>query len=334
MRPDDATQIFKGRLDALIHNLRHGKYFGGATLVFIMRVSAEKTFYAYICIMDGILCFKVIEYQHRGLPHAHIAVRLTNHPANEQEKRDFMSRFICARYTQCPPNGDIQLHEKYQTLIKDTMVHRCANAVNGCLNKEGVCKRGYMTRPCSIINSMDEKGSKINAWILRTEIFTSHHLFSGYPVYCRPTQDDLMVVPHNRELLLDWGGHINTELCGNSYAVMYLYKYLFKGNKKVSVDLSAATSDLHPDDEISHYIRGRLLCSMDAVWRIFGYQTYPASFPSCEEIKIKTPEHLMHIEHEQQLCDLSAYLSAFEGLKYTEFCKYWDYSCKLPARFS
>jgi len=38
MRPDIATQVFKGRLDALIHNLRHGKYFGGATLVFIMRV--------------------------------------------------------------------------------------------------------------------------------------------------------------------------------------------------------------------------------------------------------------------------------------------------------
>jgi hypothetical protein len=61
------------------------------------------------------------------------------------------------------------------------------------------------------------------------------------------------------------------------------------------------------DDEISHYIRGRLLCSMDAVWRIFGYQTYPATSPICEEIniKIKTPEHLMHIEYEQQLYELS-----------------------------
>ena len=38
MRPDDATQIFKARLDALIHNLRHGKYFSGAKLVYIMRV--------------------------------------------------------------------------------------------------------------------------------------------------------------------------------------------------------------------------------------------------------------------------------------------------------
>jgi len=39
MRPDVATQIFKARLEALIHNLRHGKYFGGAKIAYIMRVS-------------------------------------------------------------------------------------------------------------------------------------------------------------------------------------------------------------------------------------------------------------------------------------------------------
>jgi len=38
MRPDVATQIFKARLDALVHNLQRGKYFGGAEVVYIMRV--------------------------------------------------------------------------------------------------------------------------------------------------------------------------------------------------------------------------------------------------------------------------------------------------------
>jgi len=119
---------------------------------------------------------------------------------------------------------------------------------------------------------------------------------------------------------------------------MYLYKYLFKGNKKVSVDL-AATSDLHPDDEISHHIRGRLLCSMDAVWRIFGFQTYPATFPSCEEVKVKTPEQLLFFESEQKYGDLSIYFARpqqepFINLKYADFCKYWDYSYNVPKRFS
>jgi hypothetical protein len=38
MRADEVTQIFKARLEAMLHNLRHGKYFGGR-LVYIMRVS-------------------------------------------------------------------------------------------------------------------------------------------------------------------------------------------------------------------------------------------------------------------------------------------------------
>jgi hypothetical protein len=159
----------------------------------------------------------------------------------------------------------------------------------------------------------------------------------GYPVYSRPRDEDLTVVPHNRQLLLDWGGHINVEFCGNSYAVMYLYKYLFKGNKKVSVDLEAR-SGLHPDDEISQHIRGRLLCSMDAVWRIFGYQTYPKSFPTCEEINVKTPAQLLFFESEQKYGDLSIYFARpqeepFIELKYADFCRLWAHSHTLPARF-
>jgi hypothetical protein len=44
MRADEATQIFKGRLDALLHNLRSGKYFGGARIVYILRVSLSKIY--------------------------------------------------------------------------------------------------------------------------------------------------------------------------------------------------------------------------------------------------------------------------------------------------
>ena len=32
-----------------------------------------------------------------------------------------------------------------------------------------------------------------------------------------------------------WDGHANVEYSGSTYTVLYLYKYLFKGAKKVSV---------------------------------------------------------------------------------------------------
>ncbi len=43
----------------------------------------------------------------------------------------------------------------------------------------------------------------------------------GYPVYKRPTKDDLRVVPHNKEILFDWNGHANLEFCGRTYAVAW-----------------------------------------------------------------------------------------------------------------
>ena len=47
--------MFKERLNALLHNLRNGKYFGDGRIAYMMWV---------------------IEYQHRGLPHAHIVFQM------------------------------------------------------------------------------------------------------------------------------------------------------------------------------------------------------------------------------------------------------------------
>jgi hypothetical protein len=103
--------------------------------------------------------YQVIEYQHRGLPHAHIVARLTSHPETLQEKLDFIGEHIQAKFSLSQPNEDLVLHDKYNQLIKDTMIHRCAQAVNGCLDKQGMCRRGYMTRPCCNYDSIDERGT-------------------------------------------------------------------------------------------------------------------------------------------------------------------------------
>ena len=58
-RPDVVTEVFHARLEAFLHNLRNGKYFGG-----------RKTAYD----------IRVIEYQHRGLPHFHLVCKLEDMP--------------------------------------------------------------------------------------------------------------------------------------------------------------------------------------------------------------------------------------------------------------
>ena len=58
-RPDIVVEVFHARVEALIHNIRHGKYFGGRETRYDLRV---------------------IEYQHRGLPHFHMVVKMKDMP--------------------------------------------------------------------------------------------------------------------------------------------------------------------------------------------------------------------------------------------------------------
>ena len=66
---------------------------------------------------------------------------------------------------------------------------------------------------------------------------------------------------------MDWNGHCNVEYSAGVRCVLYLYKYLYKGPKNSSFFLNSKNDDNEGRDEISLYIKGRFLCSMDAMWR-------------------------------------------------------------------
>jgi hypothetical protein len=111
--------------------------------------------------------------------------------------------------------GDIM----YKKLVKDHMSHKCAplHVPNGCVDKDTLlCKRGYSNLEPILVTTLDE---------------------NGYPIYRR--RHALRIIPHNRDVLLDWGGHANVEYAGSCYSVLYLFKYLHNGNKKVKVNLEA-----------------------------------------------------------------------------------------------
>lgn len=70
--------------------------------------------------------------QHRGLPHAHIVCQIENAPRNAQEnKLRWIDEHIQARFP--PPGTDAT----YAALIVAHNLHKCASAVNGCLNSNG-----------------------------------------------------------------------------------------------------------------------------------------------------------------------------------------------------
>ena len=78
-----------------------------------------------------------------------------------------------------------------------------------------------------------------------------------------------------------------------------------------------------------------MLTSMDAAWRIFGYQTYPAPYPAVRLIKARLPRDVNFMLSEKKLTDIYVYFSRPEilsGLKYCEFFNLYDYCYNLTQR--
>jgi hypothetical protein len=195
------------------------------------------------------------------------------------------------------------------------MIHKCSTAINGCKNSTTCkCKRGYDDTLIQSETTFDDR---------------------GFPVYKRDYDCDLDVVPHNKFLLLDWNGHANVEYAGNSQCVLYLYKYLYKGAKKVKLRLTNA-EEVSDNDEITLYLRGRFLCAMDAMWRTLGYQTYPSSSPAVQTITVKMPAMVQFLLFEKKSCDMLIYFNRpiqLRHLKYTELFKLYTVNNKLSSRF-
>lgn len=301
-RPDICTQVFKHRLDAFLGNLRAGKYFDG-----------EDSFKDCTVRRKIIYEIRVIEYQHRGLPHAHIIIKLSNTP--DPSFPDACSEWVDEYLTCMMPaiREDSSEEDKvYAAIVSKHLIHNCSDGVNGCKDANGHCKKGFM-----------------NTILCETTTFDG----KGHAIYKRLREEDLRVVPHNRKAALDWDGHIYFDWCMNSYTVFYLYKYLFKGSKKVKFRLENA-DDVADDDEITLYLRGRYLCSMDAMWRVLGYRTYPSPTPKVRTIKAMLPDVSNNFRRKQKLSDLEIYFarpSELHHLKYVDFNKEFIGYYKLPV---
>jgi len=202
----------------------------------------------------------------------------------------------------------------YFELVNSLLLHKCFVGPGGCQKiPGGPCSRGYTNTDVRHATAFDEK---------------------GYPLYKRPLHEDLRVVPHCKDILLDWKGHCNVEFAGSTYTVLYLYGYLFKGNKKLRVELGN-TDDVDREDEITLHLRGRMVTSNDAFWRIMGYDTYPAPDPSVMKIKVKTPVALQMEREKFKTCDLEVYFCRPENaemndLSFSAFYQTFDSGYKYP----
>ncbi|XP_029148390.1 uncharacterized protein [Arachis hypogaea] len=198
-----------------------------------------------------------IEFQKRGLPHAHILLFL--HKDDKFPTAEDIDKIISAEI----PDKDID--PVYFEAVEKHMMHGPC----GCVRKDSPCM---------------ENGKCIRHFPKRfVECTTVDD--DGYPVYRRKEDgrtinksgvdlDNRYVVPHNRLLLMRYGAHINVEWCNQSRSIKYLFKYVNKGHDRVTASFyKSATESVELDeyDEVSMYYDCRYISPCEAAWRIFGF---------------------------------------------------------------
>ncbi|GFW35090.1 helitron_like_N domain-containing protein [Trichonephila clavipes] len=218
-----------------------------------------------------------IEWQKRGLPHAHILVWLINKITPDQ-----IDQIISAEIP------DKHIDPNLFDVVTKNMIHGPCGAFNNnspCMS-DGKCTKRYPRK-------------------LVSDTITGN---DGYPLYRRRSVenggksvvlkvrnidievDNRWIVPYSPLLSKTFKAHINVECCNSVKSIKYICKYVNKGSDMAVFGIGNVAAPL---DEINQYQLGRYISSTEVVWRIL-------SFPIHE--RHPTVVHLaVHLENGQRV---------------------------------
>jgi hypothetical protein len=208
-----------------------------------------------------------IEFQKGGLPHAHIIVFLE--PQAKLHTLEQVDSLMSSEF----PVDDPQLLE----LIKKFMVHGPCGAQNKkapCM-EDDVCTKGF-PKPFNKCTSITEDS------YARTR-----HLNTGQSIQTGPNGryyvDNRWVVCHNKYLIWKYRCHINVKSIASVKAVKYIYKYVYKGHDRTTMQFGTA------HNEIKHYLDACYVSSCEATWRLFFFEVQDHE-PSVCRLAVHLPQ--------------------------------------------
>jgi hypothetical protein len=105
--------------------------------------------------------------------------------------------------------------------------------------------------------------------------------------------DNRWVVPHNVYLTTKYDAHINVEVCNNIRVVKYLFKYVYKGHDRATVEIprqsdNAIKGNVVKTNEIKKYLNCWYVSASEVMWRIFKFDMHEW-FPTVECLQYHLP---------------------------------------------
>jgi hypothetical protein len=180
----------------------------------------------------------VIEFQKRGLPHAHMLLILT--PLNKPRTKEAIDGLVKAEIP------DETTHPRLAQIVLKHMIHGpCGiqNQHSPCM-VNGDCSKGF-PKPFQ-----EETNENVDGYPrYRRRQSTEQHKVRNHLV------DNRWVVPYNPYLSLKYNCHINVEVCASIKSVKYLFKYVYKGHD--CADIEIVESGLLEHNEIKQHMDSR-----------------------------------------------------------------------------
>ena len=219
-----------------------------------------------------------IEFQKRGLPHAHCLFILEHNckPKTNQEIDNTISAEI----------PDPVLHPELYATITKTMVHGPCGALNPnapCM-VDGVCSKLYPKNICEETKENDdgypEYRRRINMHTCQVKVKMKQKDPNKKYNYNLITVDNSWIVPYNPYLSLKYNCHINAEVCSSVQAVKYIFKYIYKGPDKAQTvfqPIAPPVDQTKDVDEITEFVDARYISAIEGCWHIFHFAMHDKS---------------------------------------------------------
>ncbi|GMF49014.1 unnamed protein product [Phytophthora fragariaefolia] len=205
----------------------------------------------------------VVEFQKRGLPHAHIVIIVAEE--DKLRTRETIDKLMSAEVPDKEVNPDL-----YETVMTCMMHGPCgpANPESPCM-KDGKCTKGF-PKPLLEVTQAN---------------------LNGFPLYRRRRREpgvlifkdrqydnetvNQWVVPYNPYLCQKYNCHINVEVCTTIGAIKYMYKYVYKGSDRAVLTIEAVRDPSEPrsePNEILRFLNARYISPVEAAMRILTYE--------------------------------------------------------------